>query len=135
MLSKMQIMKRLKYLKQINAKYCVAIKAVVGVDEIQDKGGTELRLVPIIMDTAEQYDYTMRFCRIMIEKDGRELVPFSTDKLEYIAIIGANSEEEGNKKIKAAIAEYSRQNGFGKVMSEDALMQTANECLAECNAS
>lgn len=135
MLNKTQILNRIKYLKKINAQYCVAIKTVVGKDETEDRNGAEIRLVPVAIDTAEQYDYTMRFCRIMLEKDGRELVPFSTDKLEYIAIIGANSEEEGNKKIKAAIAEYSRQNGFGKVMSEDALMQTANECLAECNAS
>ena len=135
MLNKTQILNRIKYLKKINAQYCVAIKTVVGKDETEDRNGAEIRLVPVTIDTTEQYDYTMRFCRIMIEKDGRELVPFSTDKLEYIAIIGANREEEGNKKIKAAIAEYSRQNGFGKVMSEDALMQTANECLAECNAS
>lgn len=135
MLNKTQILNRIKYLKKINAQYCVAIKTVVGKDETEERNGAEIRLVPVAIDTAEQYDYTMRFCRIMLEKDGRELVPFSTDKLAYIAIIGANSEEEGNKKIKAAIAEYSRQNGFGKVMSEDALMQTANECLAECNAS
>ncbi len=135
MLNKTQILNRIKYLKKINAQYCVAIKTVVGKDETEDRNGAEIRLVPVAIDTAEQYDYTMRFCRIMLEKDGRELVPFSTDKLEYIAIIGANSEEEGNKKIKAVIAEYSKQNGFGKVMSEDTLMQTANECLAECNAS
>lgn len=131
MLNKKQIISKIKYLKKTQAQYCVAIKAVIGKDEMENRDGAELRLVPIIIDTDEQYDYTMRFCRIMINPDGYELVPFSTDKLEYIAIIGANSEENGNKKIKSVIANYSKQHGFGKVMTQERLVQLANECLTE----
>ncbi len=131
MLNKIQIMNKIRYLKKKNARYCVAIKVVVGKDEIADRSGAEIRLIPVIIDTDEQFDYTMRFCRVMIENDGRELVPFSTDKLEYVDIIGADSEEEGNKKIKQVIAKYSKQNGFGKIISQEKLIKLANECFEE----
>lgn len=135
MLSKKQILSKVRYLKKIKAEYCVAIKTVVGKNETKDRDGAEIRLVPVIIDTDEQFDYTTRFCRVMLDKDGRELVPFSTDKLEYIDIIGADNEEDGNRKIKEVIAKYSKRHGYGKVMSEEELMNTANECLTEYEAN
>lgn len=131
MLNKTQILKRIRYLYERKYKFCVAIKAVINKEDGTENNGEELRLVPVIIDTAEQFDYTMRFCKVMIEKDGRELIPFSADKLKYIAIIGANSEEEGNKKIRAVIANYSREKGYGKVMGGEELKGVVAECVAE----
>ena len=134
MLSKKQILSKIRYLKKTGAKFCVAIKTVIGAGEEKNPNGEELRLVPLLLESADQFDYTMRFCRVMINADGREVVPFSSDKLGYIDIIGANSEEEGNKKIKGIITAYSKHNGYGKVMSEEELVQTASECMTEVSA-
>ena len=133
MLTKKTILRKLREIYKRKAKFCVAIKAVEGVNDDTATNGTELRLVPVIMDTPEQFDYTLRFVKVMTNNDGREVMFGSPCHLIYIAIIHADSEEEGNAKIKAAIAEYSRANGFGKVMLENELTAIASECMGEYN--
>lgn len=131
MLSKRTILKRLHDIYKRKSKFCVAIKAVEGANDKTADNGTELRLVPIFMDTPEQFDYTLRYVKVMTDKDGREVVFGSTDHLTYVAVICADSEDEGNAKIKKAIAAYSREHGFGKVATEKELTSVVNECVCE----
>ena len=135
MLTKKAILRKLHNIYKRKAKFCVAIKAVEGVNDNTSENGTELRLVPIIIDTPEQFDYTLRYVKVMTNNDGREVIFGSQCHLTYVTIIYADTEEEGNAKIKAAIAAYSRANGFGKVMLESELTSIVSDCMGEYNES
>lgn len=132
-MTKKQILDRLRYIKRKGYKFSAAVKVVTTPQEITDgdTNGAEIRIVPVIIDTDEQFDYTLSFVKVMVRKDDREVVFGSTERLEYIAITGANTEEESNRQIKKAIAEYSTQHGYGTIKSESELLDIAQECVSE----
>lgn len=132
-MTKRQILKRLHYIKSKGYEYSAAVKVVTTPEEIVDgdTNGAEIRIVPVIIDTDEQFDYTLSFVKVMVRKDDREVVFGSTERLEYIAITGANTEEESNRQIKKAIADYSAKHGYGTVKSESELLDIAQECVSE----
>lgn len=133
MMTKKQILDRLRYIKRCGYEYSAAVKVVTTPQEIAsgDRAGSEIRIVPVIMDTEEQYDYTMTFVRLMVRKDDREVVFGSTERLEYIFISGAHTEEESNAQLQRAIKEYCRIEGYSNVKSESELVELASECLME----
>lgn len=136
MMTKKQMLDRLRYIKRCGYEYSAAVKVVTTPDEIEmgERNGSELRIVPVIIDTEEQFDYTMTFVRLMVRKDDREIVFGSKERLEYLCISGAHTEEESNAQIKKAVAEYCKANGYGTVKSEGELVGLAAECLAEHEA-
>ena len=88
MMTKKQILDRLRYIKRCGYEYSAAVKVVTTPDEIEmgERNGSELRIVPVIIDTEEQFDYTMTFVRLMVRKDDREIVFGSKERLEYLCI-------------------------------------------------
>lgn len=136
MMTKKQILDRLRYIKRRGYEYSAAVKVVTTSEEIKngERSGSEIRIVPVIIDTEEQFDYTMTFVRLMVRKDDREIVFGSTERLEYLCISGAHTEAESNAQIQKAIADYCRENGYGTVKSEGELMELAGECLGEYEA-
>ena len=130
-MTKKQVLAKIKRLYEKATSFCVALKVVVDETDPNADNGHELRLIPIVLDTARQYEYTRRFVKVMYETDGTELLMGETAVLHTIDIIGSNTEEEGQQKIKDAIAKYSKAHGFGKVMSESELMEVATECLQD----
>lgn len=137
MMTKKQILNRLRYIKQCGYEYSAAVKIVTDTKEIESgaRVGSEIRIVPVIIDTDEQYDYTMTFVRLMVRKDDREVVFGSTDRLEYLYISGAHTEEESNAQIQRAIKAYCRANGYANIKSEQELVELASECLCEYEES
>lgn len=136
MMTKKQILERLRYIKKCGYEYSAAVKVVTTPEEIAsgERPGSEIRIVPVIIDTEEQFDYTMTFVRLMVRKDDREIVFGSTERLEYLCISGAHTEAESNAQIQKAIADYCRENGYGTVKSEGELIELADECLGKYEA-
>ena len=132
-MTKRQILKRLHYIKSKGYEYSAAVKVVTTPEEIADgdTNGAEVRIVPVIIDTDEQFDYTLSFVKVMVRKDDREVVFGSRERLEYIVITGAHTEEESNRQIKEAIAAYSKSRGYGTVKTEDELLDIAQDCASE----
>lgn len=128
-LTRKSVLAKIRKLYENKVPFCVALKVVEDTSATAENGH-ELRLVPLVFDTARQYEYTRRYVKVMYEADGTE-VQFDGETLATIDIIGSHTEEEGQTKIKDAIAKYSKAHGFGKVMSEGELMEVATDCLQE----
>lgn len=131
MLTRKTVLAKIKHLYENKTPFCVALKVVKDESETAENGH-ELRLVPLVFDTARQYEYTRRYVKVMYETDGTEL-QFNGETLATIDIIGSHTEEEGQAKIKQAIEKYSKAHGFGKVMTESELIEIATDCLNEAN--
>ena len=131
MLTKAQILNRLKRVR--GKAYVLAIKVIKSKDEIErgTAEASELTLTPLYIAEDWQYEYTRRFVKVMIDKDIREYMYGDTSKAEYLAIIGADSEEEANREALRVTNEYARENGFNQFMSETQLLNTCGAAALE----